>query len=212
MSLSKSVVIILAGGEGRRLKSVSQERDKCELLLAGKPILHWVLERLQPQCDAIALNINRRQEAYAHLQLPCFDDGLSEAVGPLGGILRAMEWMREHHSDCSHFFTVPSDCPFLPSDLIAQLNQVDTDQVSCATHQGRQHPLCARWPTHLQSTLRDYLLKGQYAVQRWLEMTPHQTVDFPAQSFDPFFNVNRPQDLQLAEDIAQRFFRGAPTC
>ena len=43
----KTAGIILAAGRGSRMSNLTEERPKCMVELAGKPLLHWQLSALR---------------------------------------------------------------------------------------------------------------------------------------------------------------------
>ena len=43
----KASAIILAAGRGSRMKELTEEKPKCLVELAGKPLLHWQLSALR---------------------------------------------------------------------------------------------------------------------------------------------------------------------
>jgi molybdopterin-guanine dinucleotide biosynthesis protein A len=60
----------------------------------------------------------------------------------------------------------------------------------------------------LADDLATFLAAGERRIQRWIEQNPNRTVTFPLvddglSGFDPFFNVNTPEDLAIAEDFVR---------
>ena len=58
--------LILAGGRARRMGG----GDKALLPLGGRPMLAHVIERLRPQCIALALSANGEAGRFAAFALP----------------------------------------------------------------------------------------------------------------------------------------------
>ena len=62
------------------------------------------------------------------------------------------------------------------------------------------HPVFALWPVTLAEALRRAVRdEGIRKVDRWTARYALATEDFAAQPVDPFFNVNRPEDIAAAE-------------
>ena len=57
--------VILAGGEGRRMGG----QDKGWITLRDKPLVEWVLERLQPQVETVIISANRNLDRYRALSV-----------------------------------------------------------------------------------------------------------------------------------------------
>jgi len=55
------------------------------------------------------------------------------------------------------------------------------------------------WRVDLREALRDAMVREKiYKVDRWTARYRLATVEYPAVPDDPFFNANRPDDLEAA--------------
>ena len=61
-------------------------------MLAGKPMLAHVIERLRPQVGALVINANGDPARFAAFGLPVVADTVDGFVGPLAGVLAGMRW------------------------------------------------------------------------------------------------------------------------
>lgn len=186
-------VVILAGGLSRRM----QGPDKPTMLLAGRPMLAHVIDRLAPQTEALAINANGPAGDYALFGLPVLPDVVAGRPGPLAGILTAMRWAKGHDA----VVTVPADAPFLPGDLIPRLLMAAEGPVPravIAASGGRHHPVVGLWPVAMTATLEQAIDDGMRRVRDWADLAGAVVADFPATDPDPFFNVNTPEDLDRA--------------
>jgi molybdopterin-guanine dinucleotide biosynthesis protein A len=62
------------------------------------------------------------------------------------------------------------------------------------------------WPVGLADDLRHALVEeGIRKVDLWTARHKLVAVEFAADPHDPFFNVNRPEDVEQAERIAAEF-------
>ena len=198
------VGVLLAGGLSRRMGG----GDKCLRLLGGQTILSRVVETVRPQVEVLALNANGDTRRFAEYGLPVVADTVMGNPGPLAGVLSGMEWAVENRPDCQWIATMPTDAPFLPTDLVVHLTAslVDTGtEMACAASGGRHHPVCALWPVYLRDALRDAIMvEGIRKVDVWTGRYSLSIVEFSVQSYDPFFNTNRPVDLSQAEKMLPR--------
>ena len=101
--------LVLAGGHGRRLGGA----DKALLPLAGRPLLGWLLPRLAPQVDALAISANGDPARFAAFGLPVLPDPVVDQ-GPLSGLLAGLDWAAGQGAQA--LLTVPADTPFIPLD------------------------------------------------------------------------------------------------
>jgi molybdenum cofactor guanylyltransferase len=199
--MSGVVGVLLAGGLSRRMGG----GDKSLRLLGGKPLLDHVIERLRPQVSALVLNANGDPARFAPFGLPVVADSVPGFAGPLAGVLAGLDWAAEHHPECAHVASVATDAPFLPSDLVARLidgmEAADAD-LACAASGGQEHPVIGLWPVQLRDELRRALIdEGIRKVDVWTGRYKLATVEFATDRIDPFFNANRPEDLDRAATL-----------
>ena len=192
------VGLLLAGGQSRRMGG----GDKALRELAGVPLLAHVIERLRPQVEALVLNANGDPARFAGFGLPVVADGVPGFAGPLAGVLAGLDWAAAHRPDCPHVLSVATDAPFLPRDLAARLVAAMSEagaDLACAASGGRAHPVFGLWPVRLREDLRRAVAaQGVRKVDQWTARHRLVTVDFADQPVDPFFNANRPEDLEAA--------------
>ena len=116
--------VLLAGGLARRMGG----GDKPLRLIGGRPILDRVIERLRPQVSALVLNANGDPARFAAYGLPVVADSIPDYAGPLAGILAGLDWTAENRPDCPVIISVATDAPFLPSDLVARMEEACTTE------------------------------------------------------------------------------------
>ena len=92
--------------------------------------------------------------------------------------------------------------PSFPLDLVerflAAAEEAAADLV-CARSAGRTHPVFGLWPVAFAGALRSALVEeGLRKIDAWTARHRLVEVSFPAGPFDPFFNLNSPEDLAEA--------------
>ena len=83
-------------------------------------------------------------------------------------------------------------------------------ELVCAASRGQMHPVIGLWPVHLREALREaVVVEGIRKVDQWTARYRLATVAFPDEipGVDPFFNANRPEDLDRAAALASRAAR-----
>lgn len=198
--------LILSGGKSSRMGG----GDKTLRALGDGTVLSHVAGRLSPQVDRMAISANGDPERFAAFGLPVVADSIEGYAGPLAGILAGMDWAAK--ATGTHIVSVAGDTPFFPSDLVARLSgavQGNPGRIAVAASGGRRHPVFALWPLRLAGDLRHFLEEGRsFKVQAFIEDHEFAEVDVPMMSspsgsIDPFFNINTPDDLVLAETLLQ---------
>ena len=201
--LSEIAGVILAGGLSSRMGG----GDKSLQLLGKKTILERVIDRLSPQVKRTVLNANGDPERFAKFRIPVISDQTEEFLGPLAGVLSGLDWANENGFE--YIITVAADSPFFPLTLVEQLCQSLSKSASpialAATRDVNSrkvvcHPTFGLWPVSLRNNLRKSLKSGMRKVLFWTEMHKHTEVVFKRGVGDPFFNVNKFEDLDMARN------------
>lgn len=181
--------------------------DKGLLPLGDATLLDNVIGRLGPQCSELAINANGDPARFARFGLPVLVDPMADFPGPLAGVLAGLDWAAEIGAEA--IVTAAADTPFLPDDLVARLTAEAAEKgvpialAASADEAGvqRRHPTFGLWPTGLREDLRAALSGGLRKIVLWTDRHGAATVPFPTASFDPFFNVNTPEDMARAEAL-----------
>ena len=192
--------VILAGGQARRMGG----GDKGLLPLGRGSILSHVIDRLEPQVAALALNANGDTARFDGFGLPVLKDSVTGFAGPLAGVLAGLDWAAEKGGD--HIVTAAADTPFFPPDLVPRLilaAETEGQPIALARTENGRHPTFGLWPVALRDDLRQALADGTRKVVAWTDRHGTAMADYPTGRFDPFFNVNTPQDLGLAQSYLE---------
>lgn len=192
--------VLLAGGLGRRMGGGG---DKPLRRLGGRRLIDWSIERARAQTDRLVLNANGDPARFAEFGLPVVADAIPDYAGPLAGVLAGMEWAREQGAEWRWVASFATDAPFVPEDLVARLAAAVAEQgadIARAASGGRAHPVFAVWPVRLADDLRRAMIEeGLRKIDAWTARYRVADVEWPVEPLDPFFNVNRPEDLEAAE-------------
>jgi molybdopterin-guanine dinucleotide biosynthesis protein A len=203
--MTRPLGVILAGGRATRMGG----GDKGLRPLGDGTLLSHVIARLGPQVGGLALNANGDPARFAGFGLPVLADGMADFPGPLAGVLAGLDWAASQGADA--IVTAAADTPFFPRDLSARLEaaarEAGTRLALAATPDadGRleRHPTFGLWPVALRDDLRAALAGGLRKIVAWTDRHGAATAAFAADPFDPFFNVNTPEELEQAETLLQ---------
>jgi molybdenum cofactor guanylyltransferase len=196
-----TVGLVLAGGLARRMGG----GDKALLKIGRQTILDRVLGRLEAYCKPIVLNANGDPARFAAARLPVVADSIPDFAGPLAGILAGLDWAAVNAPNIEWLASVPGDCPFLPKDLVPRLHAARAAEkapLACARSGEWRHPVAALWAAALRNDLRRALNEGLRKIEAWTAHHGVAIAAWPDKPVDPFFNVNTPEDLAKAEEIA----------
>lgn len=184
--------VIFTGGASRRYGS-----DKALAVLNGLPLLRHVLDRVRPQVGRIVLC----GQARAGFDLLAVPDEMPGA-GPLGGLCSALGWAQRH--DMQLVATFACDTPFLPEDCVARLGAaIGNRDCAVASWAGHLHPTCALWRPSARAGLQAAFASGERRLRAGAESVDACILDFAegtGAEDDPFFNINSPGDMRMAQD------------
>ena len=206
MTATRTIIgVVLAGGRSSRMGG----GDKCLELLGGRPLLGHVIARLRPQVADMVINANSDPARFAPFGLPVVADSPPELDGPLAGVEAALAWVAANRPGVSWAVTVPGDTPFIPGDLVARLVAAGGGKMVVARSATGVHPVAALWPVGIADDLKVALADGFRRVSRWAELQSapeafFAPVEIDGRPVDPFFNINRPEDLAAAEALLAR--------
>ena len=187
--------VVLAGGRSSRMGA-----PKAFALLAGRPLLAHVLDRLRPQTACIFLNVRDDSEDWRAFGCPLVEDAPEwRGAGPLAGVAAAL--VRAAGQGFAWVATAPCDAPFLPLDLVARLAEpiVFGAPAAVAVRAGRPEPLFALWPVTAVGLIEAALTGERAGPNRVLQEMGAAKVNFGSSAeTDPFANLNTPEELAAA--------------
>ena len=184
--------VVLAGGLARRMGGV----DKGLVELNGKPMVEWALQRILPQVGRVIINANRNPELYGRFAVPVVADAIEGHLGPLAGLLTAMQYFDE-----DYVFMCPCDSPFLPPTMVKTLYdamQSESAGIAVATDGVRQQPVFLLTHKKCLPSLQKFLAAGERKIDRWFDEEKLVEVSF-AEHPDAFRNINTEEELMAVE-------------
>jgi molybdopterin-guanine dinucleotide biosynthesis protein A len=188
----KIAVVILAGGEGKRIGG-----NKPLRMLAGESLLERAVDYARRISKSFAVAVHDEAQA-GSVAIPIIRD--AEIEGPLGGLVAALRFARDEGRRA--VLIIPADMPFLPPDLASRLvGDIGQTRAAVACSGGHQHPVCGLWRTEALDRLPAYLASGRRSLKGFADAVGYVAVDWPVDTLDPFFNINSEVDLAEAERL-----------
>ena len=188
---SNVAVVILAGGEGRRMGGAKPLR-----ILAGEMLIDRAVRQARTWSETVAVAVRD----LSHLS-DCGAEVIrdrEDVDGPLGGLASALQFTVAR--ECELLLTIPADMPFLPKDLLERLAcALSGHSCALASSGGHVHPVCALWSVGAADQIETYVETGRRSLRGFAELIGCATVEWPTASLDPFFNINSPEDLAEAD-------------
>lgn len=165
--------------------------DKGLQPLRGKPMIAWVLERLEPQVAEIIINANQNLDAYGKFGHRVIADEIAGFAGPLAGLHAGLKFAAN-----PLVVTVPCDSPFLPSDLVSRLQKaLGENQLAVAKTGDQPHPVFALMKRQVRESLEAFLASGGRKIDAWYAALKVVEVGFDDEA-DAFRNINTLEELR----------------
>lgn len=189
-------VVILAGGEGRRIGGGKPLRT-----LAGKTLLDHALALARHWSPLIGISVRDATSAFHSSGAALLPD--TAGSGPIAGIASALSFGRS--SGAGLVLTIPCDTPFLPPDIVDRLAKalLPSAAAAIAASGGRLHPSCGLWRVEADAALPAYLASGRASLNGFAEALGAVEVEWPIAPIDPFFNINNETELAEAEALIE---------
>ena len=204
-SVDKSAItaVILAGGRSRRLG-----RDKAVEPFDGEPLIRRVIRRASEAVSAsqVIVVVADPERTAA---LPLDDDHLTAIdvfpeCGSLGGIYTGL-----YASSTEWSLVTACDMPFLSAPLLAHMAGLrDGADAVVPIVDGRPEPTHALYARRCLPAIEKRLRAGQLKISGFFDdVSVRYVPENDVKLFDPdllsFFNINRPEDLARAMELAQ---------
>ena len=191
--------VILAGGSARRLGG----KGKAFINISGVSLIDLVLRKIETQLDRVAIN-TRDKNSFSQYNYPIIEDLITEegGSGPLAGISSAIKWAKKSINPVSHVITVPVDTPLLPIDLVHRMSlelKIKKSDIIFASSNNNIYPVVSMWSLSLDNHLDKALSNGVRKIDAFTSSYNVSIVDWSFNDVDPFFNINNPEDITLAE-------------
>ena len=192
---------ILAGGKSKRMGE-----DKLFLNLNNKTLIEHTIDKVKKYLNELIIITNKKNEFFTKNNLKTVKDCLSGQLGPLVGILTAMNWAKENSPNCSWIASFPCDTPFFPETVISKFIEESKKKESlilCASSHGRKHNIFGLWSLDLYDKLYNDIVNNKVRkVQDWTKANNIKNLEFKFKNYDPFFNINTTEDLELAKKLS----------
>ena len=195
---SKTILVILAGGQSRRFGGGYKTLNKFNKI----SILDRIIQNFSKLEMEIVLNVNSNEDQFLKTGLHLIKDELENFQGPLAGIYSSMKWVLENRKNIEWIFTSPSDTPFLNKNLVNKFlstNYNNKTNIVIAKSSNKTHPVIGFWHISLIKSLEEFLAKDNRKIMHWVEGQNYEILNF--ENKNNFFNINTQADLEEAIKI-----------
>ena len=195
MDHNKILGVVLAGGKSQRFGE-----DKSQVKLHGKILIDYILSEIIDQFEEILIVTNNEIKFKFSKKISITKD-LIEGVGPLGGILTAMKWIKKNNKNYKWISTFPSDTPFFTKNelqIFYKKIDIQKSKLFFIKNKKMRHNIFGLWSMDLMEKLDNDLKQGERKVEVWADTAGVEIINIEYEKKDPFFNINTKEDLKKA--------------
>ena len=196
MSENNVLPVILAGGKSRRFGA-----DKAVAKLGDKSLIDYTINKLEPKFAEILVITNNPMQVSKN-NIFFIKDIMSGQLGPLVGILSAMEWVKNNDKNYEWIISFPCDTPFFEEKIIDKVinSQKSSDKKLLFLKSGnKRHNIFGLWSIELMEQLRNDINQGVRKVEDWANKIGTEIVEINSESDKSFLNINTKLDLEEAQ-------------
>jgi molybdenum cofactor guanylyltransferase len=189
--------VVLAGGKSQRFGE-----DKSQVELGGKLLIEYILSEITEEFNKILVVSNSSINFKNSEKISVIED-IKKNLGPLGGVLTAMKWVKDNNKDYKWISTFPADTPFFKRSILKKFLQdirFEESKLFFIKSNNTRHNIFGLWSIDLMDKLEEDLNKGERKVEVWANSIGVKTVNIEFLNKDPFFNINTKEDLEKAKD------------
>ena len=190
--------VVLAGGKSQRFGE-----DKSQAKLHGKILIDYIISEIIDQFDEILIVTNNNIKFKKSDKISTTKD-FKEGLGPLGGILTAMRWIKNEKKNYKWISSFPSDTPFFTKEelhLFYKNIDIQKSKLFFIKNKKTRHNIFGLWSIDLMDKLELDLEKGERKVEIWADSVGVEMINIDFKKKDPFFNINTKKDLELAHNM-----------
>ena len=192
--------VVLAGGKSQRFGE-----DKSQVKLGDKILIDYILSEIIDEFNEVLIVSNNSINFRKSKKISLIQD-FKKDLGPLGGVLTAMKWVKDNNKDYQWISTFPVDTPFFKNqilkDFLQNINQ-EEDKLFFIKSNNTRHNIFGIWSIDLIDKLEEDLIRGERKVEFWANSVGVKNIEMEFDNKDPFFNINTKEDLKKAIEILE---------
>ena len=142
--------VVLAGGKSQRFGE-----DKSQVKLGDKILIDYILSEIIDEFNEVLVVSNNSINFKKSKKISLIQD-FKKDLGPLGGVLTAMKWVKDNNKDYQWISTFPVDTPFFKhqilKDFLQNINQ-EKDKLFFIKSNNTRHNIFGIWSIDLIRSL-----------------------------------------------------------
>ena len=198
MDLNNILSVVLAGGRSQRFG-----QDKSQVKLQNILLIDYILKEIVDEFEETLIIANQPINFMKSKKISLIKD-YKDGLGPLGGVLTAMKWIKENDKKYKWVSTFPSDTPFFSKKELKYFFEnirINESKLFFIKSKETRHNIFGLWSLDLMDQLEKDIQKGVIKVENWANTIGVSKIDIGYKNTDPFFNINTKKDFEEALKI-----------
>ena len=187
--------VVLAGGKSQRFGE-----DKSQVKLGDKLLIDYILSEIIDEFNEVLVVSNNLIDFKQSEKISLIKD-FKKDLGPLGGVLTAMKWVKDNNKDYQWISTFAVDTPFFKNEILKDFFKkinMKEGKLFFINSNDTRHNIFGLWSLDLMDKLEEDLDKGERKVEVWANSIGVKNINMKYENKDPFFNINTKEDLKKA--------------
>ena len=197
MSENNILAVILAGGKSKRFGN-----EKIYAKLGNKTLIDHTITKLKKNYSEILVISNNENINLKQKDVYLTQDLIEGHLGPLVGVVSAMEWIKQNKKKYNWIATYPCDTPFFDESIISLIKDCPKkfkEKLFFIKNENRRHNIFGLWSIELKEILMKDIKNGHRKVEEWANKMDCKIIEVENQNEYNFLNINTKEDLEEAE-------------
>jgi len=189
--------VVLAGGKSKRFGS-----DKTSVKLGDKTLIEHTISKIENYFQEILIISNNENHLINKKNVFLTKDLIDGYLGPLIGVLSAMDWVEKNNKNYKWIATFPSDTPFFDQKVIENLKNCtvnESKKLFFIKSGNKRHNIFGLWSIELKEILLKDIDKGIRKVEDWANKVGSEIIEMNSDNDYNFLNINTKEDLEKAK-------------
>ena len=189
--------VVLAGGKSQRFGS-----DKTSIRLGDKTLIEHTISKIENNFKEILIISNNEKNLIKKENIFFTKDLIDGFLGPLVGVLSAMDWIEKNKKNYEWILTFPCDTPFFDQNIIEKLKRCTTNtskKLFFLKSGNKRHNIFGLWSMKLKDVLLEDINNGFRKVEEWANKVGSEIIEINSDNDYNFLNINTKEDLEEAK-------------
>ena len=189
--------VVLAGGKSQRFGS-----DKTLVKFGDKSLIEHTVSKIENNFKEILIVSNSDKNAFKKNNIFLTKDIIDGYLGPLVGVLSAMDWVLKNNKNYKWIATFPCDTPLFDQSVVEKIISYTnkTNKKLCfLKNNNKRHNIFGLWSVELKDTLLKDIEKGFRKVEDWANKIGCEIIEINSENDYNFLNINTKEDLEEAK-------------